>query len=110
MKRDKRLWLAGLGALVASSLMPLSAQQVTDPSSVFYVRTVTCAEVSGGGAESSGYAYVFLYGYASGEANNDDQSPQEIERIVTEAAQQCEQTPTKPALDVFRELIGKVDQ
>jgi|GEM_PF-6461988 len=104
MKRHMAVIAAGLLTTfgVGSSL----AQQVTDDESVFYVRTVTCAEITTGSGEASGYAFVFLYGYAAGEMNLDAQTSTAIESTIVAARSLCGTTPDRKALNVFREVMA----
>lgn len=83
-----------------------NAQEVPEADSVFFIRTVTCQEALSGTPENSGYAFVFMYGYAAGEAELDLQTSHDIESIIDIAKADCEVEPTATLLDTYRSVIA----
>lgn len=95
-----------LSAAILTGASAAFAQEPPEDDSVFFIRTVTCQEVLSGTPENSGYAFVFMYGYAAGEAELDLQTSQEIERIINLAKAECDAEPTATVLDTYRSVIA----
>ena len=101
-----RSLVAALLISCATVLAPQAyAEEPEIVDSVFFIRTVSCEEITTGTPEASGYAFVFLYGYAIGEAGLDAQSSLEIEETIEKARGVCEDNPQAVVLETFRQII-----